>query len=204
MTKNSHVGDLDVGTKLQLRPEERPVRWTKPRLPRADYIGQRMHHITLTTTQRAPLFAVESEDRPFELLLLECTQKTEFELLAYCFMPDHLHVLLRGPSAKSDLPSFVQRFKQVSGFRFKQTGNTLWQQSFFDRVLRRDEDPGAVVRYIFDNPASAGLPSKSAAYYLRGGTHFELPMGAAQASPTDGAEASPLHRKSLDIGGDEP
>jgi REP element-mobilizing transposase RayT len=102
-------------------------------------------------------------------------------------MPDHLHVLLRGREASSDLLGFVQRFKQVTGFHFKTiSGDQPWQQSFFDRVLRAGEDPGDIARYVFDNPVEAGLPAGHAAYFLRGGAFFR---GAAP----DGAKASSLH-----------
>jgi hypothetical protein len=108
-------------------------------------------------------------------------------------MPDHLHVLLVGQTVQSDLIRFVQRFKQVTGYRFKQeTGDHLWQQSFHDRVLRSDEDRGVVARYIFDNPSEASLPASHTAYTLRGGEYFQRLVAL------DGAKASSLHS------GDEP
>ncbi len=67
-------------------------------------------------------------------------------------MPDHLHLLPEGnrPIPLTSL-SFVQRFKQVTGFHFKTTsGDRPWQQSFFDRVLRENEEPSAVAaEYVF-------------------------------------------------------
>jgi len=33
----------------------------------------------------------------------------------------------------------------------------LWQRSYFEHVLRDDEDPFQVARYILDNPVRAGL-----------------------------------------------
>ena len=105
-------------------------------------------------------------------------------------MPDHLHVLLEGANAESDLLAFVQRFKQVTGFEFKFiSGNRPWQQSFFDRVVRKDEDPQVVAAYIFDNPQEAGLPADHPAFALRGGTLFH-------GTEADGAKASSLHSDS--------
>jgi hypothetical protein len=102
-------------------------------------------------------------------------------------MPDHLHVLLTGAKLDSDLLRFVQRFKQMTGFRFKTlSGDRPWQESFFDRVLRENEKPNSVARYIFDNPSSGGLPSGSPSFLLRGGAYLR------EAAP-DGAKASSLH-----------
>ena len=177
----------DVGTKLQLRPDERPTRHQKPRLAREDYVGQRTYHIMLPTAQRAPILEDIDLSRRFEDVLVDCSNRLEFSILAYCFMPDHLHVLLRGSQPTSDLLKFVQRFKQRTGFYFKSvSGDRPWQQSFFDRVLRQDNDISEVDRYIFENPSAEGFPGHHPAYLLRGGNLF------AQAGP-DGAEASSLH-----------
>jgi putative transposase len=106
-------------------------------------------------------------------------------------MPDHLHVLLKGQQLSSDLLRFVQRFKQLTGFQFKrESGERLWQQSFYDRVLRKGENSRAVAQYIFDNPSTASLPAASAAYELRGGIYYEGPV-------SDGAKASSLHPGSI-------
>jgi putative transposase len=182
----------NVGTKLQLRPGDGPVRWRKPRLDRSAYTGQRTYHIALVTAQRIPFFEFCTDARPCEVALRDAADRLQFDLLAYCFMPDHLHVLLKGQKPSSDLLRFVQRFKQVTGFQFKRdSGQRLWQQSFYDRVLRRGEDPLHVAAYIFGNPLSAGVPAASAAYELRGGAYYE-------EHTSDGAKASSLRSGSRD------
>jgi REP element-mobilizing transposase RayT len=103
-------------------------------------------------------------------------------------MPDHVHLLVLGRAESSNLVWFIQRFKQKTAFYFKQaSGTSLWQQSFYDRVLRVEEDLVTVALYIFANPVRAGLASSQAEYPLLGGEYF----GA------DEAEASSLrpHRE---------
>lgn len=46
--------------------------------------------------------------------LNEASDKHAFGLHAYCFMPDHVHLLVSGDDA-SDLAAFVGLFKQLSG-----------------------------------------------------------------------------------------
>ena len=73
-------------------------------------------------------------------------------------MPDHLHALAEGLSDDSDLPAFMKLFKQCSSYEWKSRyGGPLWQRSYFEHVLRDDEDTIAVARYILDNPVRAGL-----------------------------------------------
>jgi REP element-mobilizing transposase RayT len=101
-------------------------------------------------------------------------------------MPDHAHVLLHGTSPSSVLLRFVQRFKQLTGFHYKQQeGWQLWQQSFFDRLLRRDEDRRAVASYIFSNPVEAGIVDSARDYQYLGGAFWPT-------ADRDGAEAASL------------
>jgi putative transposase len=73
-------------------------------------------------------------------------------------MPDHLHVLVEGLQESSDLEAFAKHFKQLTGFRYKRaTGRRLWQEGYYDRVLRKDEDLEDAARYVLGNPVRAGL-----------------------------------------------
>jgi REP element-mobilizing transposase RayT len=79
-------------------------------------------------------------------------------------MPDHLHLLLSGEQ-DSSLADFVRHFKQLSGYRYKREYDaSLWQISYYDHVLRRDEDLPTVARYIWENPVRAGLVQERGRY----------------------------------------
>ena len=94
-----------------------------------------------------------------------------FELLTYTVMPDHVHVLALATSEAASPVRFVQRFKQATGYEFKQrAGDGLWQQSFFDHVVRGDEDVLPIARYIIDNPVEAGLMEAGRRWPFSGGT----------------------------------
>ena len=73
-------------------------------------------------------------------------------------MPDHVHALAHAKSERADLQAFMRRFKQMTGFAYKQqTKQTLWQRGYHDRVLRDDESSESIARYILENPIRAGL-----------------------------------------------
>ena len=94
--------------------------------------------------------------------------KHRFDVHAYCFMPDHLHLLLSGEAGGS-LREFVRQFKQISSFEHKhRDGTELWQISYYDRVLRRDEDLYSVARYIWGNPVTAGIVTDPRDYAFSG------------------------------------
>jgi len=81
-----------------------------------------------------------------------------FGLIAFCVMPDHLHLIVRGLDAESCLVRFVRGFKQASGHRMRRYhGIRLWQEGFFDHVLRNEAAVERHVKYILENPVRAGL-----------------------------------------------
>jgi putative transposase len=88
-----------------------------------------------------------------------------FEVLAYCFMPDHVHLLVTAVDEESDLRRFVKISKQRSGYDYTQrTSRRLWQEGYFDRVLRDDADAREYATYIVTNPVRAGLVANAAEY----------------------------------------
>ena len=92
-------------------------------------------------------------------------------------MPDHLHIVLEGDAENADLNKYISSFKQTSGYRYRQNVGQrfsadqkpkLWQPSFYDHVLRKDEDLLDVVRYILNNPVRKGLVRHYTEYMYSG------------------------------------
>ncbi|HLF71687.1 MAG TPA: transposase [Dehalococcoidia bacterium] len=175
----------NVGTELQLRPQ-RPERTKRPRIQDFDYKGEYAYHLTLSTRGHEPVFEDLELGRRCVSILTSVAAKKSFALLAFCFMPNHLHLLVQGQDESADLLLFVQNLKQETSFHFKQrTGRQLWQQSFFDRALRQDDASLDMAAYILQNPVAAGISPDVQSYPLSGGEFFD-------AALADGAEASSL------------
>ncbi len=141
---------------------------TSPRLKGFDYVGPFGYSLCLVTRERASTFSNSCVVQAvLDCLTLSCA-RYGFSLHAYCFMPDHLHLLVSGQD-DSSLTDFVRQFKQLSGHRYKREhGAPLWQISYYDHVLRRDEDLVTVARYIWDNPVRAGLVQYRSEYPFSG------------------------------------
>ena len=98
----------------------------------------------------------------------------EFEVIAYCFMPDHVHLLVAAKTERASLTEFMKRFKQLTGYAHKRTsGDALWQPGYHERVLRDDEATLAIARYVLANPVRAGLASEVLEYPLAGSDVFD-------------------------------
>ena len=128
------------------------------RLPRACYIGQQWYFLTACTEARIRrLQYADLVDEHLTILRQKARGKS-FAIQAYCFMPDHLHLLVSGLQASSDCLAFINGFKQISAYRFKQrAGQRLWQHKPYDHILRPHERWEAVAYYIWMNPVRKGL-----------------------------------------------
>ena len=133
-------------------------RKSSPRIKGFDYKGMLAYHITLCTLDKQCIFSTEESVRLTLDILLEDAEKEKFVVHTYCFMPDHLHALILGNDVESSLNNMMKRFKQRSNFHFrKRFGRQLWQRSYYDHVVRKDEDIEVIARYILGNPVRKGL-----------------------------------------------
>jgi len=107
--------------------------------------------------------------------LLRTASAYDVEVIAYCFMPDHLHVVIEGMTENADLLKFTAMFRQRSGHRYRQLHNGyLWQEGYVDRSLRKDEATLDVVTYIVANPLRAGLCRDVREYPFVGSSRYSL------------------------------
>ncbi len=152
-------------------------RKSSPRLEKFDYKGPFGYFLTSNTHERRPILVNEWAQLSVDLLH-ESADDAKFGLLAYCFMPNHFHLLVEGLSEDSNLIRFMQRFKQITGFRYKQaTGQNLWHRSFYDHVLREEDDPHQFADYLWGNPVRAGLFGDVISYPLSGPREFVEALG---------------------------
>jgi putative transposase len=134
------------------------MRQKRPRLRTFDYLGRYRYFLTFATHYRRKLF----DDRAVvDLVLahiLHAATRCEFAVPAYCLMPDHVHLFVKGQADNSDLREFVKLAKQTSGYAYSQARrDRLWQPSFYDRALRDDECDLFYIAYILRNPVASGL-----------------------------------------------
>ena len=152
-----------------------------------DYVGLHRYFLTLCTHSRHHHFVVrEHVDLVLEQIVRSAAD-TGFAIVAYCFMPDHVHLVVAAESAASDCRQFIKRAKQFSGYYFKQRfRKSLWQRYGFERVLRNDEPTLGVARYTLENPVRAGLATCAEEYPFSGSLVYPIAeiLAAVQMMPT--------------------
>ena len=73
----------------------------------------------------------------------------------YVIMPNHIHLLIAidGPMKASaptiSVPNLIRSFKVLVS---KEIGQSIWQRSYHDHIIRDEEDYINHLRYIEDNP----------------------------------------------------
>src|SRR4030065_682491 len=74
----------------------------RPRLKSFDYTGIHAYFITILTKDHAFYFKDAEVVDQIINILIETAGEKRFKILTYCFMPDHLHLLLAGEDDQSD------------------------------------------------------------------------------------------------------
>ena len=139
------------------------------RLAPGKYVGKNGYFLTLTTASRAKVFVEQQIVDAHVAVLGQTADALGFDVVAYCFMPDHMHLLVFGRNDASDGILFVKQYKQATGFAYKQsTGRQLWQKSFYDHILRKQEDVMECAKYILANPVRKGLVDHARDYPYSG------------------------------------
>ena len=146
----------------------------RTRLKKINYQGQELYFITICTDFKRIIFMSDSElVKNILAFLIESAEKYHFKIWAYCFMPDHLHFLIEGTNSDSNLRKFISLFKQKSGYWYKKSfGKKLWQESYYDHVLRQEENMKGIIKYIWENPVRKKLVNNYWEYPYQGS--FEI------------------------------
>jgi REP element-mobilizing transposase RayT len=126
----------------------------------------RIYLITTMIHERQPFF----QDWRCGRLVVKALmgESAQAQTLAFVVMPDHLHWLLQ-LGENTTLPTVVRHVKSVSAHHLNQALNRqgkVWQASYHDHALRRDEDVVGIARYVVANPLRKGLVTRLGDYPL--------------------------------------
>ncbi len=145
------------------------------RLPRESYRGKVAVAFTACVADNQPLFQDEGVACKFIEILRMAVEKNDCNVLIYCFMPDHVHLILQGISPLSDVWKSIVDFKQRSGFWLgTNRPNFRWQKGFYDHVIRQSDDLGAQIRYVASNPVRKELVQNWEMYPYTGAIGIDL------------------------------
>ena len=89
-----------------------------------------------------------------------------YRLLAWCIMPNHVHVVVE-PCAEHSLGAIVHSWKSFSANhanRLLARSGPFWDRDYFDRYIRDEGHLERTIYYVENNPVKAGLTAVSSAW----------------------------------------
>ena len=84
---------------------------------------------------------------------------SRYSLSAFVLMPNHVHVLFK-LSEGEDLGKVIHSWKSFSAHEINKAlgqEGPVWQEEYYDRIVRSESHFTRLVQYICENPAKAGL-----------------------------------------------
>jgi len=82
-----------------------------------------------------------------------------YRLLAWCIMPNHVHVVVRLFPGQ-EIAKVVRTWKSFSAKAANHAldrKGSFWQREYYDHLIRNQNELSRAIRYVLDNPAKAGL-----------------------------------------------
>jgi len=135
------------------------------------------YHILTRGNDRKQIFRCDADYCRFLDIIKEALEMFQINILHYCLMPNHLHLLIQLLKAK-DLPKFMQRILQVYAAYFKKKYDSvgfIFQNRYKSFYINKESYLLECARYIEKNPLRAKIvkslfeyPWSSFLYYAKG------------------------------------
>lgn len=157
------AGSLPQQLLAQWREEEEQQRNHAERDPNQHYAEQKRYFgrfdAQLAKTEYGPTWLAQPELATMLVQPLRYFDGKGYDLLAYCVMPNHVHLVVRLPIGA---PSLLKTLQRLKGYTATQANKLLdrtgafWQAESYDHVVRKGELP-RILSYVVENPVKAGL-----------------------------------------------
>jgi REP element-mobilizing transposase RayT len=74
----------------------------------------------------------------------------------YVIMPNHIHMIIFVSNNEDGrtlfAPTISRAIKHMKEYVTKQLGYSIWQKSYYDHIIRDEEDYNKIWKYIDENP----------------------------------------------------
>ncbi len=118
---------------------------------------------------RQPEIAVLVQDALFNF------DNDRYRLLAWCLMPNHVHVVIEilGDCSLSKIVGSWKSFTARRANEWLRREGPFWHADYFDRFMRNEEHFARTVEYVEQNPVKAGLVSEAKDWFWSSASYRE-------------------------------
>ena len=129
------------------------------------YIKGGIYFFTQVTDERLPWLCHDIGRKALRQAIIKVSQKYPFSILAFVLLPEHFHCLFSLPPNDHDfslrmrlIKSYVTKnYKSELSSIFNKQNYKLWQNRFWEHLIRDEEDLENHCHYIHYNPVKHGL-----------------------------------------------
>ncbi len=144
------------------------------------WIDHPIYFVTTCVCRRRPILAAAETTAILRREWEAARERYGWLVGRYVVMPDHVHFFCAecATGAKHALSRFVGSWKEWTAKELSRVVSLpapVWQERFFDHVLRSDESYAEKWAYVRENPVRAGLASTWAAWPYQGFVDFDFP-----------------------------
>jgi putative transposase len=124
------------------------------------------HHIVQRGNNRERVFMHPTDYERYLSFLLKYSEEKRADVLAYCLMPNHTHLLVR-PADVETLPKMMQGvtlcYSKYFNGKNRRTGR-LWECRYYSTVVDGDRYLWTLSKYIENNPVRARMVKRPEDY----------------------------------------
>lgn len=121
------------------------------------------YHIYNRAVSKQLIFKEDCDYRFFMCKIGFYKKVYKIEILVYCIMPNHFHILLRSDYQAKNISKFMQSiqqsYAQYFNRKYKHSGH-VFEGRFNHREITTNADLAQVKKYILNNPVKNGLVKK--------------------------------------------
>jgi putative transposase len=145
--------------------DERRVLHTGARLEKDRVIQLRKRHFAgfdklLDTADQSPRWLQDARVADMVSAAIHYRDGREYGLLAYCVMPNHVHLVItleRNDISLYKVLQSLKRFTAREANKILSRGGAFWQHESYDHLVRDGKELLRVIGYVLRNPEKAGL-----------------------------------------------
>jgi len=136
------------------------------------YVPGGLYFFTLVTYQRKKIFSSPLAQSLFLNAVNHVRSYHPFTVVAYCLLPDHIHLIWQLPEDDYEYSKRIGAIKRRFSINYRQCYHisapekssmikrreaTIWQRRFWEHFIRDEEDLEHHLNYLHFNPVKHGL-----------------------------------------------
>ncbi len=130
---------------------------------RPDLYPKVVYHIYNRGVSKRTLFKEDVDYKYFMYKLAKFKKQHSVEIISFCLMPNHFHLLVRTERHKENISKFMKSLQLSYAFYFNKRNNHsghVFQGSYKNKTVKTQISLARVIQYIAENPVKKKLVAR--------------------------------------------